>query len=86
MRGGPQRDFEKLRARFGAGMGSWGSVVALLCRGGSDGKARCDEIAAFFVTHDVGSAKRRVEQATEGLMLRSSRLDRDRATVPAFLA
>ena len=76
-------NFDRLETAFSKGK-MWGSVVALLLRG-LEGQQFVNEINTFFKEHDVGSAKRRLEQAVEAILLRENRLKRDKAVVKEWL-
>ena len=80
-----QENHDRLKERFGGEPRIWGSIAALLSRGGSNGSKRVGEIRAFFEAKGgYGSAKRRVEQSCEGLLLKEARLSRDGAVLKAF--
>lgn len=76
---------DEMHKQFGVGP-MWGAVCGLSCRGLRTAE-EADEVETFFENpaHPPGSAKRRLTQALEAVRTKAARLERDRASVAAFL-
>ena len=75
-----KKEFSQFKARFKGPV--WTNSVALMCRGVRD----AEEVEAFMKEHDcdLGNAKRKLQQAIEGIRLKSDRLKRDKESLKSF--